>query len=239
LNSLSTQGGTLETGKINFKTIIVENLLDNRSFPYTASFYHSQIVKAMGAARADDMIRIYYNDNADHADLFEIKGDDNGFTVGFGGIWLQALVDLTNWVEKGVTPFPSTRYSVDEHNQVSLPASPAKRGGIQPLVTLAVNGTDHASVRVDEAVTLTGKIEAPPRTGKVVQYDWYLGGSPVTYETPTIVPTPQSLVNVSRTVTFPKPGAYEVTLRATTQRNGVFEFWTNMQNLARVQVVVH
>ncbi len=238
LNSLSTQGGTLETGKIKFKTIIMENLLDNRSFPYTASFYHSQIVKAIGPARADDMVRIYYNDNADHADLFEIKGEDNGFTVGFGGIWLQALIDLTNWAEKGVPPFSSTRYSVDEHNQVSLPANPVERGGIQPVVTLMVNGKDHASVGVNQEVTLTGKIEAPPKTGKVVQYDWYLGGSPVTYETPTVIPAPQSLVKITRVVTFPKPGVYEVTLRATAQRNGVSEFWTNMQNLARVQVVV-
>jgi hypothetical protein len=239
LNSLSTQGGTLETGEIKFKTIIMENLLDNRSFPYTASFYHSQIVKAIGPARADDMVRIYYNDNADHADLFEIKGEDNGFTVGFGGIWLQALIDLTNWAEKGVPPFSSTRYSVDEHNQVSLLPNPVERGGIQPVVTLMVDGTDHGSVGVDQTVTLTGKIEAPPKTGKVVQYDWYLGGSPVTYETPTAMPAPQSLVKITRIVTFAKPGVYQVTLRGTAQRNGVSEFWTNMQNLARVQVVVH
>jgi hypothetical protein len=71
-----------------------------------------------------------------------------------------------------------------------------------------------------------------------VQYDWYLGGSPVTYETPTVIPAPQSLVKITRVVTFPKPGVYEVTLRATAQRNGVSEFWTNMQNLARVQVLV-
>ena len=238
LNSLSTQGGTLESGKIKFKTIIMENLLDNRSFPYTASFYHSQIVKAIGPARADDIVRIYYNDNADHADLFEIKGEDNGFTVGFGGIWLQALIDLTNWAEKGVPPLPSTQYSVDEHNQVSLPPNPVERGGIQPVVTLMVNGKDHASVGVNQEVTLTGKIEAPPKTGRVVQYDWYLGGSPVTYETPTVIPAPRSLVKITRVVTFPKPGVYEVTLRATAQRNGVSEFWTNMQNLARVQVVV-
>ncbi len=238
LNSLSTQGGTLETGNIKFKTIIMENLLDNRSFPYTASFYHSQIVKAIGSARADQMVRIYYNDNANHADLFEIKGDDNGFTVGFGGIWLQALVDLVNWVEKGVRPPPSTRYSLDEHNQVSLPVNAAERGGIQPVVTLAVNGTDHASVGVNQAVTLTGKIEAPPNTGKVVRYDWYLGGNPVKYEAPTVLPAPQPVVNVTRTVSFPKPGVYELTLRATAQRGGVSDYWTNMQNLARVQIVV-
>jgi hypothetical protein len=71
---------------------------------------------------------------------------------------------------------------VDEHNQASLPPNPVDRGGTQPVVTLAVNGTDHASVGVGQAVTLTGKIEAPPKTGRVVQYDWYLVGSPVTYE---------------------------------------------------------
>ena len=238
LNSLSTQGGTLETGKIKFKTFIVENLLDPSSYPYTASFYHSQIVKAMGQAPANDMVRIYYNDSADHADLFEIKGDNNSFLVGFGGIWLQALVDLVNWVESGTVPAPSTRHSVDEHNQVTVPATAAERGGIQPIVTLTVNRTDHATVGVNQAVTLNGKIEAPPKTGKIVQYDWYLGRTPVTYEAPTVLPTPQPLVNLTRTVTFPEPGIYELTLRATAQRNGVSDFWTNVQNLARVQIVV-
>src|SRR5206468_220564 len=96
----------------------------------------------------------------------------------------------------------------------------------------------HATVGVHQAVTLTGKIEAPPNAGKVVQYDWYLGGSPVIYEEPTVLPTPQPVVNVTRIVAFPKPGVYELTLRATAQRTGLSDFWTNMQNLARVQIVV-
>ena len=238
LNSLSTQGGLLETGNINFKTIIMENLLDNRSFPSTASFYHSQIVKAIGPRQAGQMLRIYYNDNANHADLFEIKGDDNSFTVGFGGIWLQALVDLTNWVEKGAPPFPSTRYSVNEHSQVSVPPRAPDRGGLQPVVTLTVNGSDHATVGVNQLVTLTGRIEAPPNRGEILQYDWYLGGSPVQYEAPIVLKTPQALVNVSRTISFDKPGTYELTLRTSTQRDGISDHWTNLQNLARVQVVV-
>jgi hypothetical protein len=53
-----------------------------------------------------------------------------------------------------------------------------------------------------------------------------------------VLPAPQSLVNITRIVAFPKPGVYEVTLRATAQRNGVSESWTNMQNLARIQVIV-
>jgi hypothetical protein len=237
LNSLATQGGTLETGKVKFKTILMENLLDPNSYPYTASFYHSQIVKAIGPAAADNMVRIYYNDNANHADLFEIKGDNDSFLVGFGGIWLQALVDLTNWVEKGIPPAPSTAFSVDEHNQVILPALATERHGIQPVVTLTVNGSDHAALRVDEKVTLTGTIETPANGGKVLQYEWYLGGSPVQYEAPTVLQAPQQLVHVSRSVSFSKPGTYELTLRATAQRDGVSDYWTNLQNLARVQLI--
>jgi len=238
MNSLATQGGTLETGNIKFKTFIMENLLDPNSYPYTASFYHSRILKVLGQTRANEMVRIYYNDNANHADLFEIKGDNNGFLVGFGGIWLHALEDLVNWVEKGMPPAPSTRFSVDEHNQVSIPTPASKRGGIQPVVTLSVNGEDHATVGVNQAVKLTGKIETPPNTGTVLQYDWYLGDGPVKYETPTVLQVPQELVNVSRTVSFPKAGTYELTLRATAQRVGNSDYWTNLQNLARVQIVV-
>jgi hypothetical protein len=238
LNSLSTQGGTLETGKVKFKTILMENLLDPNSYPYTASFYHSQIVKAIGPAAADDMVRIYYNDNADHASLFEIKGDNNSFLIGFGGIWLQALVDLMNWVEKDLPPAPSTRFSVDEHNQVRVSQSASERHGIQPVVRLTVNGTDHATISVNQKVTLTGTIETPALAAKILQYDWYLGGSPVQYEAPTVLHTPKPLVDVSRTVSFAKPGTYELTLRATANRNGASDYWTNMQNLARVQIIV-
>ncbi len=184
VNSLSTQGGILETGKINFKTFIVENLGDPRSFPYTASFYHSQIVKAIGSVQANDMTRIYYNENADHADLFEINGDANSYTVGFGGIWLQALADLTKWVEQGTLPAASTSYSVDEHNQVNLASNARERAGLQPVVTLAANGSDHVSVAPEQEVALVGRIETPPMGGKVLQYDWYLGGKPVNFETP-------------------------------------------------------
>jgi hypothetical protein len=54
-----------------------------------------------------------------------------------------------------------------------------------------------------------------------------------------VLPTPQPVVEVKRTLAFPTPGVYELTLRASSQRNGASELFTNMQNLARVQVVVH
>ncbi len=237
-NSLGTQGGGLETGKIRFKTFVMENLLDPMSYPYTASFYHSQIVNALGKDRAEQMVRIYYNDNANHGDLETVRGDEAAYVVPFGGILNQALLDLAAWAEKGVPPHPSTRYSVDSHNQVGVPSDPAERRGIQPVVTLSVNGTDHAAVAVNQLVTLTGKIEVPPKTGKVVQYDWYLGGSPVSYEAPTVLPVPKPLVNVTRRIRFEKPGIYNVTLRATSQRSGVPRAKVGTQNLACVQIVV-
>jgi hypothetical protein len=39
-------------------------------------------------------------------------------------------------VEKAVPPAPSTKFSVDEHNQVSVPESASEKHGIQPVVKL-------------------------------------------------------------------------------------------------------
>ena len=238
LNALGTQGGTLETGKVKFKTIVFENLLDPSSYPYTASFYYSRIVKALGKKRADQMARIYYNDNAEHADFFAPWGDKQTYLVSIGGLIHQALLDLADWVETGKKPFPSTIYTVDEHNQVSVPLAADARHGIQPVVALSVGGTDHATVAVNQSVTLTGKIDLPQGTGKILQYDWYLGGTSYKFEDPTVLASPQTLVNVTRSVSFPAPGTYEVTLRATSERDGVSDPQLNLQNLARVQIVV-
>jgi hypothetical protein len=234
-----TTGGLIESGHINFKTIVLENTVDPSSYPYVASFYYSQIRSALGAAKADQMARIYYNDNADHATFGTPHGKDNSMLVGFGGIVNQALADLSAWVEKGVEPPASTRFTIDAMNQVVLPARADQRLGEQPVVSLAANGMTRAEVAVGAPVSLTGRIEVPPGGGKVMQYDWYLGEGPVTYEPPTVLAKPLPETSVSRTVSFAKPGAYLVTLRASVQRNGSQDTTTQLQNLARVQVVVH
>jgi hypothetical protein len=79
----------------------------------------------------------------------------------------------------------------------------------------------------------------PPGAGTVVRYDWFLGTSEGKFEPATKIGKPEKLVKVSRTVSFPAPGEYSITLRADGQRNGNGDDDTTLlQNLARVRVVV-
>ncbi|MBW8783085.1 MAG: PKD domain-containing protein, partial [Novosphingobium sp.] len=121
-----------------------------------------------------------------------------------------------------------------------LPVGARERHGLQPVIHLKVNGQERAEVAVNQPVRLEGRIEMPPRTGKIVQYDWYLGGSDFTYEPATKLAKPAMVANPTRTVSFPTAGEYLITLRTFAQRDGVHDTTnpTLLQNLARVRVVV-
>ena len=126
-------------------------------------------------------------------------------SIGIGGILNQALLDLAAWAERGVAPPPSSHYSLDAMNQVVLPYKASERHGLQPVVHLTANGKIRTEAGVNQPVNLAGQIEMPPGAGKVFQYDWYLGSSDFAYEPATKLAEPQSLVNATRTVSFPQP----------------------------------
>lgn len=245
-NFIATSGGILQSGHIKFQAMIVQNLMDNLATPLGASFYDTQVNEALGGHQADEMFRIYYNDSANHSSTGTITGSSASYLVGFGGLLNQAILDLANWVELGTNPKMSSNYSVAALDQISLPEQAVDRRGLQPVVTLSVNGADnvlinevdHASVAANTPVTLTGEIQVPPSTGQVLQFDWYLGGTPVTYGTPTVLTTPQALVKVAKQISFPTPGTYELTLRTASQRNGVPDTETETWNLRRLLINV-
>ena len=81
----------------------------------------------------------------------------------------------------GVSPPASTTYTVSDDKQVELAAAVAERGGVQPLVTLAVTAADECdtaahNVRADIAVgaTVAFSMDAavPPGAGKIVRVEW-------------------------------------------------------------------
>jgi hypothetical protein len=241
LGNIRASGGHRQTGHLNVKTIVIEDLVDPASYPYVAGFYAQQVTKAMGAARANKMFRLYYNENSGHGSFIVIgKGKMTTTTISIDGILNQALLDLAAWVERGVAPPPSTRYSVDAMNQIVLAAKASERHGLQPVVHLTANGKTRAEVAVNQPVKLGGKIEMAAAAGKVLQYDWYLGGTDFAYEPATKLPKPQRLVNATRTISFSVPGEYTITLRTYAQRDGMGDLTstTLLQNLARVRVVV-
>jgi PKD domain len=219
-----TMGGRVETGDIKTKVIIITGMGDNLSWPIFNASYFEEVEKTLGP-KANNMVRFYLHDNGRH-------------TTGGGqpGIFRQSIIDLMAWVEKGTAPPPSSVYTI-KNGQVILAPKAADRHGLQPVMDLTANGSSRALVPLNQPVNFVAKLEMPPKTGKIVQYNWTIAD---TADAPTIVTKPQTLVNVNRTITFDKPGTYVVRLTVDGQRDGLVNpaDETLLENFKEVRVVV-
>ncbi len=226
-------GGTLATGRFSGKMIVVETLMDADAFPWHADWYRSRVREHLGS-RTDDNYRLWMVDHALHGGPPTPAA--NNRVISYRGHLLQALRDLSAWVERGVAPPRTTSYRIDD-GQVIVPTRAGERRGIQPVVALSVNGGVRADVRVGEAVEFVGMIEAPPRTGRVVAAEWDLDGSGGYGETSAVQPARR--VRVTKTHAYTAPGTYFVALRGVSQRQGdTATPYARLNNLARVRVVV-
>lgn len=222
-----TQGaGVLSLGNIKTKVMLFQNLSDFLAFPSWVAGYANTIERNLGSAQADRMLRTYYQERGGHT---------NGGIV--GGIFNQALIDMMAWAEKGVAPKPSSRWSFElPLTQVILSPDAAVRRGLQPVVNVAVNGSDHARVGVNQPVNLAARLEMPPTTGRIVQYNWTYG----TATDVTILPKPLQRLDVARSVSFTAPGNYIIRLTAIGQRDGLVDpaNQTLAQNFKEIRVIV-
>ena len=226
LSTMQSGAGVLSLGDIKSKVILFQNLSDFLAFPSWVAGYANNIEQRLGKVKADQMLRVYYQERGGHT---------NGGIV--DGIFNQALIDLMAWVEKGVVPKPSSRWTFElPLTQVILSPDAAVRRGLQPVVNVTVNGSDHATVSVNQPVDLVASLEMPPATGKIVQYDW-------TYSVVTDATTlskPKDKVDVTRTVSFTEPGNYIIRLTAKGQREGLVnpDDQTLVKNYKEVRVIV-
>jgi hypothetical protein len=204
--------------------MLLTGMSDNLAWPVFNASYAEEIEKALGPAKANSMMRFYIHDNGSHSG-----------GAGQPGIFRQSIIDLMAWVEKGIAPPPSSRYTI-KNGQVILAPTAAERHGLQPVMSLTANGGARALVGVNQPVNLVAKLEMPPKTGKIVQYSWTVAD---TAEAPTNVAKPQTLVNVNRMLTFDKPGTYVVRLTVNGQRDGLVDpaDQTLLQNFKEVRVV--
>lgn len=226
--------GSTQTGKFEGKMILVASLWDREALPWQADWYRQRAAANFGAS-ADEHLRLYYTDHALHGD--EASLEDASHVVSYNGPLQQALRDLSAWVEKGTPPPASTHYTIDE-GQVIVPASAAMRKGLQPVVTLTVNGGDYAAVAVGQPVTFTGTIAVPPGGGKVVEAKWDFTGEGE-FSVASRIAKRAGEVSVTTTHRFDKPGTYFVALRGTSQRTEAINSpYALLQNLGRVRVVV-
>lgn len=226
----SVSGNTSYSGKVNGKVILVDDLLDVDAFPWDASWYSERAKNALGAAYNANF-RIWYFQNADHV------GVNTTRVVPYTGFVQQALRDLSAWVERGIVPASSTKYSVSQDTQIAVGDNAAIRGGIQPTVRLTVDGRNTVNVRVGDRVQFKGTAQVPPRLGAITKVEWDLIGSGSYTTQPGIHIRP--VVELKNSYVFDKPGIYYVAVRVTAQRDGDANTpYALVQNLDRVRVVV-
>jgi hypothetical protein len=213
--------------------IVVESLLDREALPWQADWYRSKVHEHLGD-ELDDNFRLWFTDNALHGD--DETQESPTHTISYLGVLHQALRDVSRWVEEAVAPPPSTNYEVVD-GQVMVQAGAAQRRGIQPVVSLTVDGNARADVAVGDAVAFRATAQVPEGAGVVVTVEWDFDGA-------GSFPIAESVavaekVHAERTHSFGEPGLYFPTVRVAAHRNGEKTSpYARIQNLARVRVVV-
>jgi hypothetical protein len=217
--------------------IVLSSLWDREAMPWQGDWYRRRVRSHFGD-KTDQVFRLWYTDHAVHGDFNPRgMGEDPSRVVSYVPVLQQALRDLAAWVEKGTPPPASTNYRIVD-GQVVVPPTAAARKGIQPVVTLRVNGGKRIAVAAGQAVSFAGAIDVPPGAGSVIAAEWDFDGAG---KFPASSPVGRGArhVAVSASHRFAAPGTYFVTLRGVSQRQGNPNTpYTRIRNLDRVRVVV-
>lgn len=224
--------GTVQTGRFGGRMIVVESLLDREAYPWQADWYRSQVEAHLGHS-VDDRFRLWMIDHALHGDFTDQEHPSR--TVSYLGVVHQALRDLSAWVERGIEPPATTRYEIVD-GQVVVPDTAEQRRGVQPLVHLTADGSEHAEVSVGQEIVLRAEATTPG-TGTIVAIEWGEEARGIVTAQPDIASGPA--VEVERRVSFASAGTYFPTVRVTAHRDGNRDDrFARLQNLARVRVTV-
>ncbi len=242
--------GTVQEGTIQGKVILTQSLMDESTCPWCGDWYRSAVRRAKGS---EDDFRIYYYERCLHGDVSTL---DTDMIVNYLGGLKQALLDISDWVERGIEPRQSSVYEM-EGGCVHIAESAKERKGIQPVVSLSANGSSCAHVRVGETVTLTAVAEVPglqfsfsdPMFGTHAKpdrggdYNDFMAqgrservvGRLKTYVTEEGLSAGTATVSTS----YDRPGTYFATAFVKSQRNGEQDqIFTQVKNLARARIVV-
>jgi hypothetical protein len=127
-------------GKLRGKVIAMFSLDDDAAWPTLGLRYQRQVEQALGRKNAAQRFRLQFIEKAPHSFTIRPPSEISWFEPVH-----KIMDDLMAWVEKGVEPAPSTRYSLTKLGQIELPRSAMERRGYQAVVTLSVEakaGTD-------------------------------------------------------------------------------------------------
>jgi len=228
----------LPTGTIHGKMILCCSVWDREAFAWQGDWYRNKVKEHLGNA-TDDNFRLWYTDRATHGDSF---ADNPVEVVPYVTTLYQALLDLSDWVERGIEPSKTSDYLVED-GQVMLSDDGNQRGGVQPVVTALVEGKELAEVAVGQKVNVHVTVDVPKGTGRLVKADWCLNDSkeftlPVDLSKTTFS-TNGEHAEFDTVISYDKPGTYFATVRVSSERNGdVNATQTYISNLGKVRIIV-
>lgn len=237
-----TGTGMPQDGNIQCKIINIQALMDESTCPWCADWYKNKIASAKGNLNDH---RVYYMERCMHGDTDALM---NYMVVNYMGALRQSLLDLSDWVERGIEPLPSTNYRLGEDGQIHPEANIKNRYGIQSVVRLTANGEKCAHVRAGEPVRLDIDVQMPRGAGEVT------GVSLAEQERREILPENAFPIAVPHaryvrdgihgaeahaTVRYDKPGTYFAVVRVQSNRAGDADsIYCQILNLDRVRIVV-
>lgn len=221
------------TGRFNGKLILIPTIWDKNA-PTIGAIRYAQLVEAAGTQAG---FRLWIADNAIHGSRTVVP-EMASRAIDPMGLYEQALRDAIDWVETGKEPVATTGYSFAD-GQTSLAASPAGRGGIQPLVSATANGSVHARVRAGAPVTLEVSAEAPPGAGTIISVEWDFEGTGAWPHRHDEIDGTAAKVTLTATHIYTAPGTYFPAVRVNSHRSGDRNArFRRCENLARVRVTV-
>jgi hypothetical protein len=225
--------GCLPTGKIHGKMILCCSVWDREAFAWQGDWYRKKVQDHLGN-QTDQNFRLWYTDRCTHGDV-----DDSTEVVSYSGVLQQALLDVADWVEKGIEPPMTTNYQVKE-GQVVLAEKANDRHGIQPVPVATIDGKKRADVHQGDEVTIHVVAEAP--VGKITAAKWSFDGCHYTRRQDLRHATYSEdgrKVDFDTKVSFSKPGTYFAAVKVTAQRDGDAKtIFTDINNIDRVRIVV-
>lgn len=234
--------GYPQDGEIQGKTIVIEAMTDESTCPWCADWYRNKVIEAKGDDRD---LRVYYMDNCMHGDEAELG---NSHVVNYMGALRQALLDLSDWVERGIEPIEGTRYEM-EGGIVHLPDNVSERRGLQPTVRVAgERGLQCIHVRTGEKVEIHAHAEVPLGQGQITRME-FCWQDTTKFTDPDCftdkiqfrhIAPPGGAADAAEadaTHVYEEPGTYFVSCRVMASRDAK-DAYTQVQNLGRCRIVV-
>jgi hypothetical protein len=231
--------GVCYSGQYEGKVMWVHSTHDSSVWPAWGTAYHRAVLQAQGPEGVAANFRIRWNEYAEHATHEMVppeprRASNTRFISGGSGE--QNLQDLVDWVERGIEPLGTTYTYAD--GKVTLPATAAERGGIQPIATVTANGGPRAEVAVGEAVPLEVHAEVHPDAGTIISVRWDFDGSG-TYPYSHDVDGTSTSLTLNTSHAYDQPGTYFVTALVESHRTGdVAAVQGRMETLGQARVVV-